>query len=129
MEPKVKFLGSSRRRRYCGGCRKDIIQALNEALHAANPKTILKQKIKLKGSDLIVDSVKLDLSRYERILVIGGGKASAGMSMAIERILGERITAGIVNIPDYLKPRPKSNRIGFHEATHPIPSSKGVNGV
>jgi len=129
MESKVKLLGSSKRQRYCAGCRKDVIQALNEALHAANPKTILKEKIKLKGSDLIVDSVKLDLSRYERILIIGGGKASAGMAVAIEQILGERITAGIVNIPDYLKPRPKSNRIEFHDATHPIPSSKGVDGV
>ena len=123
----MKLLGPSRR--YCSECREDVIQALNEALSAANPKTILKQKIKLKGSLLTVDSVKLDLSRYERLLVIGGGKASANMAVAIEQILGGRITSGIVNIPDYLKPKPKSDRIEFHEATHPIPSSKGVDGV
>jgi glycerate 2-kinase len=130
MEPAVKLLGSSQRGRYRAECRKDVIQALNEALSAANPKTILKQKIKLKGNELIVDSsVKLDLSRYQRLLVIGGGKASANMAAAIEQILGERIAGGIVNIPDYLKPKPKSDLIEFHEATHPIPSSEGVDGV
>ena len=123
----MKLLGPSRR--YCSECREDVIQALNEALSAANPKTILKQKVKLKGSLLTVDSVKLDLSRYERLLVVGGGKASANMAVAIEQILGGRITSGIVNIPDYLKPKPKSGRIEFHEATHPIPCSKGVDGV
>ena len=106
-----------------------MIQALNQALRAADPKSILRQKIKLKGSKLTVDSVKLDLSQYERVLVIGGGKASANMALGIERILGKRITAGIVNIPDYLEPKPKSELIEFHEATHPIPSSEGVNGV
>ncbi|MGI0092055.1 MAG: glycerate kinase type-2 family protein [Nitrososphaerales archaeon] len=113
-----------------GRGRADVVRALNEALRAANPRTILGEKVKLKGSELIVDSsIKLDVSRFQRILVIGGGKAGAGMAAAIEQILGKRITAGRVNVPDYLESRPRLDRIEFHEATHPVPSVKGMAGV
>jgi glycerate 2-kinase len=61
--------------------------------------------------------------------VIGGGKASAGMAMEIEKILRNRITGGSVNIPAYTKPWPKNSRIMFNPASHPIPSEKGVRGV
>lgn len=109
--------------------RSDVIQALNRALLAASPQAILRQKVKLNGEKLLVGSLKIDLSKYDRILVIGGGKATASMAAEIEKILGSRITSGLVNVPDYLKPRPKTKRIKLHGATHPIPSELGVKGV
>lgn len=126
---RVKLLRTAQRRGLYSECREQVILALNEALRAADPGSILKQKIRLKDSRLTVDSVKLDLSKYNRILVIGGGKASGNMAMGIEQVLDKRITAGIVNVPDYLEPKPRSELIEFHEATHPIPTSKGVEGV
>src|SRR5487761_1515377 len=72
LEPTAKLLRPASRRGLYSDCREDVIQALNQALRAADPKSILRQKIKLKGSKLTVDSVKLDLSQYERVLVIGG---------------------------------------------------------
>lgn len=83
----------------------------------------------MKEEVLFVDSFSFDLSRFTRILVIGGGKASGKMALEVERILGKRITGGVVNIPDYLSPRPHCERIVLHDATHPIPSAKGVRGV
>lgn len=106
-----------------------IIKALQEALIAADPQTILSRRISLKGEVLHVDSLSFDLSRFTRIFVIGGGKASGKMAVEVERILGRRITGGVVNIPDYLRPRPHCERIVLHGATHPIPSAKGVRGV
>ena len=61
--------------------------------------------------------------------MIGGGKAVGGMAAGLERVLGERVTAGFVNIPDSLAPIPRCSRVTLHRATHPIPSSKGVEGV
>jgi glycerate 2-kinase len=69
------------------------------------------------------------LDEFERVLVIGGGKACAGMALEIERVLGNRITGGSVNIPTYTKPWPTGSRILFNPTTHPIPSEKGVRGV
>jgi glycerate 2-kinase len=106
-----------------------IARALEEALKAADPQTILSRRMSLKGEVLHVDSLSFDLSRFERILVIGGGKASGSMASEVERVLGERVTGGVVNVPEYLRPRPHCQRIVLHGATHPIPSTKGVRGV
>lgn len=107
----------------------DVVRALNEALISASPRTILRDKVQVIGTKLQVGSLRLDLTSYDRIIVIGAGKASASMAAEIEKLLGTRITAGLVNVPDYLRVRPKLKRIGLHDATHPVPSKKGMRGV
>jgi glycerate 2-kinase len=109
--------------------RSDVLGALDEALKAASAVEIISRRLKLKGERLSLGSISLDVSSYERIIAIGAGKASASMAAGLERLLGTRITAGSVNCPDYLKPRPKTNVIQLHGATHPIPSQLGVQGV
>src|SRR5438094_10153347 len=44
-------------------------------------------------------------------------------------MLGGWITGGSVNIPAYTKPRPKSKKISFNPASHPVPSKDGIRGV
>src|SRR5438445_10960175 len=51
------------------------------------------------------------------------------MAEEMENLLGDWITSGLVIIPDYLRPTPRNRRIRYHQATHPIPTSKGVEGV
>lgn len=109
--------------------RSDVIQALNHAILAASPESILKEKAKVVNNKLLLDHSQVDLSDSERVVVIGGGKAAASMAVEMEKILGSRITAGIVNVPDYLEPRPRTKRIRLHNATHPVPSEMGVKGV
>ena len=106
-----------------------LVEALNEALLAADPRTIIRDNVSVRNNALRVSDLSLKLDEFERVLVIGGGKASAGMALEIERILGNRVTGGSVNIPIYTKPWPTSSRIVFNPATHPIPSQKGVLGV
>jgi glycerate 2-kinase len=106
-----------------------MAEALREALRAADPRAILSQKMSLKGDALKVDSLTFDLSQFDRVLVIGGGKASGEMAAAVERTLGARITGGVVNVPGQRGPSPRCRRIRLHEASHPIPSEEGVKGV
>jgi glycerate 2-kinase len=106
-----------------------VVKALQEALRAADPQAILSRQMSLKREVLRVGSLSFDLARFTRVLVIGGGKASGKMALEVEKILGKRITGGAVNIPDYQRPRPHCERIVLHDATHPIPSVKGVRGV
>jgi glycerate 2-kinase len=107
----------------------DILDALQAALRAADPETILNRALKLDGRALHVASRTFDLSKFDRIVVIGGGKATGGMALGLERILGDKITAGIVNIPDNLKPIPACQLVRLRRASHPIPSPEGVKGV
>jgi hydroxypyruvate reductase len=47
------------------------------------------------------------------------------MAVAVERLLGRRITAGVVNAPNAVKLR----RIEINECGHPIPDRRGVAGA
>lgn len=109
--------------------RRHVLEAVKKAILAADPSLIIRQKVRLHGRNLIVESTKLDLSLFDRVFVIGAGKSTLGMALEIERILGDRITDGLVNIPDYLTNRPRSHRVKFNPATHPSPSIRGVMGV
>jgi glycerate-2-kinase len=61
------------------------------------------------------------------IYVVGTGKAGASMAQAVEGILGERLTAGHVNVKyDHVLP---TAVVRIHEAGHPIPDAAGVAGA
>ncbi len=109
--------------------RRVLAEALSQALLAADPRTILRYNVKVRKNELRIGTLSFKLSRFRRVLVIGGGKATAGMALEIERILDGWITCGSVNIPAYIKPWPKSKQIKFNPATHPVPSEDGVRGV
>jgi glycerate 2-kinase len=109
--------------------RRILVEALTQALLAADPRTILRNKVKVRGNALVIGKFSVKLSEFRRVLVIGGGKATAGMALEIERILDGWVTAGSVNIPAYTNPWPKSSKIDFNPATHPVPSQQGCQGV
>ena len=70
---------------------------------------------------------RLPLDRYRRIFVVGAGKASAAMARASERVLGKRVTAGLINTKDgHLAPL---KRIALNECSHPVPDERGVEGA
>jgi len=112
-----------------GQIHRDVLAAMDEALAAANPARIIRKHLRLTGQLLRVDALRFRLKEYQRIFVIGGGKASGHMAEEVEKLLGEWITRGLVIIPDYVRPRPQSRRIRYRAATHPIPTRKGMASV
>src|SRR5438046_5614685 len=124
----IRARARTQRRRGLDKLHRDVLHAMNAALAAADPTRIIRKNLKLTGSILHVDRLQFPLKDYRRILVIGGGKASGYMAEEIEKLLGNRITRGLVIIPDYLRPTPRNRRIGYHQATHPIPTGKGGEG-
>ncbi len=109
--------------------REDALDAVKAAVRAADPESFIREKVRFRGSNLAVGPVRLDLSGFERIFVVGGGKASLGMALGVDRLLGGWITDGLVNIPEYLQVKLGNQRIRFNRARHPIPSKRGVRGV
>ena len=76
-------------------------------------------EIQFEGQNL-----KLDLRNYEKIYVVGVGKASARMGRAMENILGERLTGGIVSTKyGHCEPLKK---IKIIEAGHPLPDENSL---
>ncbi len=70
---------------------------------------------------------KQDFSRYSNIYVVGAGKAGASMAQAVERVLGRRITAGLINVKDGHLARLR--RIELNQCGHPVPDERGVAGA
>ncbi len=86
------------------------------SLLAANPEAAVERALR-----------KLPLDRYRRIYVVGAGKASAAMARASERVLGRRVTSGLINTKDgHLAPL---RRIALNECSHPVPDERGVHGA
>ncbi len=67
------------------------------------------------------------MDRYDRVLIVGGGKATAPMAKAIEDLLEGRIRAGIINVKYGFTQPLRFTRIV--EAGHPIPDQNGVEGA
>jgi len=96
-------------------------------LQAVAPGPAIKHFCQLDGDLLTVDNQKYDLNQFEKIFVLGAGKAGASMAKAIEEILGNRISAGIITVKyDHLE---ELERVKIQEAGHPVPDRNGLDGA
>jgi glycerate 2-kinase len=98
------------------------------AVERVDPYWMIKRHITLRGSLLRVQtetsSEEINLSGYNRIMVIGAGKATAKMAKAIEEILKERIHEGVICVK--YGHTEKLNRIETIEAGHPVPDENSI---
>ncbi|MFB3889043.1 MAG: glycerate kinase [Candidatus Bathyarchaeia archaeon] len=103
------------------------LRSLEYALNAVNPKKLLQSKLSLSGGALRVEDFCFELQKFRRVYVVGGGKAAGQMAEGLEEILGNYITAGIVNVPHGSEH--KARVIELHGTSHPVPDEAGVDGV
>ena len=96
-------------------------------LKAADPFDAIKQNVRLDNDDLQVAEQRYRLPNIQKFLVAGCGKAAARMARAIEDLLGDRISGGIV-IVKYGHGLPL-DKIRVIEAGHPIPDKAGLDGA
>jgi glycerate 2-kinase len=107
--------------------RQDAIDIFKAGLKAVDPVTAVKKYMQRDGQTLILDGKEYDLNQFDKIYVVGGGKAGASMAAAVEDILGNLITEGIVNVKyGYTA---KLNKIKINEADHPVPDEAGSLGA
>ncbi|GIV61169.1 MAG: hydroxypyruvate reductase [Rhodothermaceae bacterium] len=71
------------------------------------------------------------IDTFDRMLVVGAGKAAMAMAGAVEARFGRRIDAGLVVVPhgyvaSFPDDRPRPERIEVVEAGHPLPDAAGV---
>ena len=107
----------------------DIFQA---GLAAASPLAAVARCLTLEDETLVVtpaagEPLRVDLRRCDRIVVVGGGKASARMNCAVEELLGDRITGGLIVVK--YGHRAPSQRVEVREAGHPVPDQAGCDGA
>jgi glycerate-2-kinase len=79
--------------------------------------------VRADGNYLIVGNLRYDLNEHQRIFLLGGGKATYPIAKALEDLLDDRITDGVV-ICKYGQ-EGKLSRARLYHASHPIPDKAG----
>jgi hydroxypyruvate reductase len=75
--------------------RRDALAIFDRAVKAANPQVALHNAVSLRGSNLYVKGgPTLDMSAFDRVVVVGAGKAACPMVMATQEIFGHHISDG-----------------------------------
>jgi hydroxypyruvate reductase len=104
--------------------RRDARKIFDAGIAAVDPVAAVKRHLRREGDTIEIAGQRYELSKYRRLYVIGAGKASARMALAVVEILGESIDGGIV-VVKYGYSVPVA-RIDIIEAGHPLPDSAGV---
>jgi glycerate 2-kinase len=107
------------------GARRDALLAASDALAASDPALMVRRAIRLAGSTLEAGGARYRLAGYRRVVVIGGGKASALMAGEVERELGAHLDGGIIIVPEFQTGLPHLRRLKYAKSTHPLPTRKG----
>ena len=106
---------------------RDALRIFRAALKAAAPSEAVLRHVKLARNVLNVGRQRYRLDAFRNVYVIGAGKASAQMAQPIERLLGKRIAAGLINVKyDHTA---RLRRIALNECGHPIPDRNGELGA
>jgi len=113
----------------------DILEA---GLARADPYANVRQLIRIEDDRLLVGGYpekdvsgfgdeSIDLGETEHIYVIGAGKAVQRQALALEDLLGDRLTAGAITVKKgeggHLR------RIEVTEGAHPVPDEQSVAGA
>jgi hydroxypyruvate reductase len=106
--------------------RKDAHDIFWAGVRAVEPASAVKQYCRREGNQLIVHDKTYDLTEFERIYLIGAGKAGGPMAQAVEEILGDRVTGGLINVK--YGHTAELSRVKLTEAGHPVPDEAGLQG-
>ncbi|HLP97022.1 MAG TPA: HAD-IIB family hydrolase [Sideroxyarcus sp.] len=102
-------------------------ELFDAALDAVDPYQSVLAALRLEGDTLHAGGARYDLAAFQRILVVGGGKATARMAQAVEKLLGDRIAGGLVVVKTGHTAALKI--IEQVEAAHPVPDAAGEAGA
>jgi len=109
--------------------RQILIELVNKAIESADPSSKMRSRVRIDGERLKIGTHEFDLSEVGKIIVVGGGKASGNMAEVLEEIFGNRVTGGVVNVPEGMGSVYQTRKIRLVEAGHPLPTGSGVKGA
>ena len=105
----------------------ELISIFKAGVDAVNPYKLILQSLKIDCNILNIKDVSYDLSRFNNIIVIGAGKATASMAQAVEKVIGDKISDGLIVVKyEHTSPLKKIRQI---EAGHPLPDEAGLKGT
>ena len=109
----------------------DAKRILLHALESVFPEAALRRHVSFDEKTLLltVADRKYNLADFEKIFVVGGGKAGRRTGAELVAILGDRITAGVLNVYQDQAAEPISDKLKLAAANHPTPNQAGMDGA
>ncbi len=102
--------------------RTDILTIIESAYEAIDTNVIINTNIKLNLNILTIKDHEFNLDEFQNLYIIGFGKTSSVAVRALELILGDRITGGIVMD----KKIGECTYVKQYVCTHPRPSESNI---
>jgi glycerate 2-kinase len=107
--------------------RKTAEAIFTAAVEAVQPQHLMRSHVSLHEDELRIAGQSIPLQEIRRVRVVGAGKATAAMAQALESVLGERITDGLIIVKH-------GHGLPLHhirtvEAAHPVPDESGIRGT
>lgn len=107
--------------------RQDALAIFQTGLAAVAPGPAIRAHCRREGDRLYVGNRVYDLSSYQKIWIIGTGKAAAAMARTLEDLLEDRADSGLVTVKyNHLEPL---RTVRIIEAGHPVPDENGCRGA
>ena len=104
-----------------------LTRLFNAALAAVDPCSAVMRSASVGNGRLTIGGRTYDLGAFRRVVVVGAGKATASMALAIESMLGDRIDSGLIVVKE--GHRMHLSTIEQVEAAHPVPNAAGLDGT
>ncbi len=107
-----------------------VLSAYKEAIKECNPSNSILQNLHYSNNILFFSDTEYNLDSFERLYVIGAGKAAYKMAESTFNLLVERIDEGCICIP--LNSHINDNHIGkikIIHSSHPTPNEDSVLGA
>jgi len=107
--------------------RQQALEIFQAGLKAVDPTAAIHRHVQRIDDELMIADRRFDLKSYEKILIVGAGKAVAPMAKALEDLLGNRVADGVIVVKEgHGLPL---NRVTICEGGHPVPDEGGVRGT
>ncbi len=106
-----------------------VARILAAALQAVNPADAVTRHLTRHNNHMQAGGRAYNLEHFEKIWLVGAGKAGAPMAVATARILGNFLYQGLVVVKEGYAGAPAGGlppRLEILEAGHPLPDERGV---
>ena len=107
--------------------RKKALEIIEYSLKNVDPYLAVKNKIIRKGNLLNINGeLTLNLDSFNKIYIIGAGKATHRLALGLEEIIGDRIEEGLIVVKDSFgnKQISELNKVKIFRSSHPIPDQR-----
>ena len=104
-----------------------ILDLVEKAIKVSDPRVAVRRAVSLSGEVIRVKNIRVSLRNVGHVYVVGAGKASGAMAEALEELLKDVISGGVVCVQRGTAGTFRVKRVRLLEGEHPVPDEASVN--